>query len=146
MEVCELLGISHAVAILKQGGKLPISTQKLLEKYDIEEIVPAHRLAELERILQGCSPETRAIVFVRTQLSARRLFDHLTVKFPYLSPRMVLGHGGHFGMSWEDEQFPALRDFKEGKTNLLVATSVLEEGLDVSECDLVVRYSGILSN
>ena len=142
IEVCELLGISHAVAILEQSDNLPFDIQGLRKKYGKLKGNIAPRMKELERCLESCSADTRAIVFVQTQLSARRILDHLVNKFPELNPRMVIGHGGQFGMTWEDEQKPVLKDFKDGKTKLLVATSVLEEGLDVAQCDLVIRYSG----
>ena len=142
MEVCELLGISHAVDILEQADNLRFQIQDLIEKYGKAEENISPRMKKLENCLESCSTDTRAIVFVQTQLSAHRILDHLVNKFPELNPSIVIGHGGHYGMTWEDEQKPVLRDFKDGKTKLLVATSVLEEGLDVTQCDLVIRYSG----
>ena len=127
---------------MEERKDLSFMAEKVKEEHKRVEAEAASRLIELEGLLDSCSSETRAIVFVRTQLTARRIFDHLETKFPNLNPRMVLGHGGHYGMSWEDDQKPTLRDFRDGETNLLVATSVLEEGLDVSKCDLVIRYSG----
>lgn len=42
-------------------------------------------------------------------------------------------------------QLEAIEAFKAGEFNVLVATSVAEEGLDVSECDLVVFYDVVPS-
>ncbi len=34
-------------------------------------------------------------------------------------------------------------DFKKKKINVIVSTSVLEEGMDISRCNLVVRFDPI---
>jgi late competence protein required for DNA uptake (superfamily II DNA/RNA helicase) len=38
------------------------------------------------------------------------------------------------------EQLDALELFREGDFKIIVATTIAEEGLDVQECNLVVRY------
>lgn len=43
------------------------------------------------------------------------------------------------------EQKDTIRSFRQGDLNLLISTSVAEEGLDIPECNLVVRY-GLLTN
>ena len=48
------------------------------------------------------------------------------------------------GMSQKD-QIAMLNDFREGKFNILVSTSVGEEGLDIPQVDLVVFYEPIPS-
>lgn len=43
------------------------------------------------------------------------------------------------------DQQDVIRQFRAGTLNLLVATSVAEEGLDIPQCNVVVRY-GLLTN
>lgn len=45
----------------------------------------------------------------------------------------------------QNEQADTIRNFRQGTLNLLISTSVAEEGLDIPECNLVVRY-GLLTN
>lgn len=48
-------------------------------------------------------------------------------------------------LSLQNEQVDTIRNFRDGTLNLLISTSVAEEGLDIPECNLVVRY-GLLTN
>ena len=43
------------------------------------------------------------------------------------------------------EQVDAIKKFKTGEANILLATSVAEEGLDISDCNYVIRYN-VMSN
>ena len=52
--------------------------------------------------------------------------------------------GNEKGFS-QKEQLLILQQFKSGEINTLVATSVAEEGLDISECDVVVFYDVVPS-
>ncbi|NWR42929.1 DHX58 helicase, partial [Regulus satrapa] len=48
-------------------------------------------------------------------------------------------------LSSQNEQQDVIKQFREGALNLLFSTSVAEEGLDIPECNIVVRY-GLMTN
>lgn len=93
------------------------------------------------------------IVFVERRYTAALLSDllnQLAKKDPQLSfvkCNFVVGHGtvansagdGTHDMSWKKQE-KILRKFRSRDFNLLIATSVVEEGLDVPKCNLVVRF------
>ena len=57
-----------------------------------------------------------------------------------------VGRGkGRQAMEWTNEQKPVLTKFRNGKCKLLISTSVLEEGLDIPACNLVIRFDSIMS-
>lgn len=43
-------------------------------------------------------------------------------------------------MCLQAEQKDVLSKFREGEINLLIATTVAEEGLDIAQCNFVIRY------
>lgn len=51
-----------------------------------------------------------------------------------ISPRSIIG------IYRQQEQFQTLLDFKNGKFNVLIATDVAEDGLDVRTCQLVINF------
>ena len=92
-------------------------------------------------------PSFRGIIFVKRRYSAHILAALLrtTSGLEWLKPAICVGHGvGNkgdsigVGLDWR-AQTAVLEQFRTGACNLLVATSVVEEGLDVRECNLVIR-------
>ena len=87
----------------------------------------------------GCS---RLILFVRTKkhTQAIKQWIYEDDDFTRLSviPVIITGQGD--GGMTQAMQKSVLKSFREGRANLLIATSVAEEGLDVPECNVVIRY------
>lgn len=91
------------------------------------------------------APSSRVLVFVDSRVAAEALTKKLAIAFPERCPQRVVGHGGAGGMDWkgEGQQAEAIAKLRSGESSLLVCTSVLEEGLDVAACDLVIRLSAV---
>ncbi|MDW0134020.1 MAG: helicase-related protein [Nitrososphaeraceae archaeon] len=89
--------------------------------------------------------DSRVLVFTQYRDTAQHLVELLTKnkirasKFVGQSKRQ-----GDPGMK-QEEQNTILEKFREGEFNVLVATSIAEEGLDIPEVDLVVFYEPIPS-
>lgn len=79
---------------------------------------------------------TRAIVFTKYQESVHDIVQCLKVYEPLIKAAVFVGQSG---MKQKD-QIEMVRDFREGKYNVIVATCVAEEGLDIGEVDLIICY------
>ena len=78
------------------------------------------------------------------QINIIARLDH---ELTFIKSKFVVGHGtsGKGSYSSETEmnfkkQEKVLRQFRRHDFNLLIATSVVEEGLDIPECNLVCRF------
>jgi ERCC4-related helicase len=91
-------------------------------------------------------PTSRAILFIRTKKHAYALHDWVREhrELPMIKPVVVTGHTRETGSGMTKvEQEEVMDGFRNGSTNLLIATSVAEEGLDIPECNLVVRFQHV---
>nr|AWH61386.1 putative dicerB [Actinia equina] len=92
------------------------------------------------------------IVFVQRRCTAAVLCEQITLlsqhdkALSFVKCEYVVGHGmvGTAASSAKDmsckKQDKVLEKFRNHEFNLLIATSVVEEGLDVPRCNLVVRF------
>ncbi|KAF8273776.1 hypothetical protein EI94DRAFT_1562845 [Lactarius quietus] len=91
----------------------------------------------------NASDNTRAMVFVTFREAVDEIVDFLNQESPLLRATKFIGQGidkkGNKGLA-QREQLDIISRFKEGVFNVLVATSVGEEGLDIGEIDLIVCY------
>ncbi len=107
------------------------------------------KLSELKILLEeqfSQNPESRVLVFNHYRDSVRYVVQQLS-SVKGVKPLAFIGQasrGEQKGMT-QEEQALAIKEFERGKHNVLVATSVAEEGLDIPSCDLVVFFEPVPS-
>nr|CAB3237940.1 probable ATP-dependent RNA helicase DHX58 [Phallusia mammillata] len=129
---------------------------KLRELYDKSEIsklaqnTPSPLLQKLiESIHQNFSsnPNSRCIIFARTRDIATSLVTCLADSQPLmefnLNPDYLTGSGaknsqGGLTKPLQDDK---LKRFRDGKSKVMIATSIADEGIDIKECNLVITYN-----
>lgn len=88
------------------------------------------------------SSGTRIMVFSSFRDSAEVINKVLMRTSPLIKPHVFVGQAdskGSKGMK-QSRQLDVIAEFKAGKYNTLIATSIGEEGLDIGEVDLIVCY------
>ena len=86
---------------------------------------------QLELVLSQY-PDTQAIVFVNTKKAVDHVYN--------LCHKMGYSVGAIHGGKSQDQREDALKGFKAGEYDILVATDVAGRGIDVKGIDLVVNY------
>lgn len=92
------------------------------------------------------NPSSRIMVFTRYRDTAKLLETTLSASTSSRPIRFIgqASRRDDRGLT-QKEQGQILQLFREGTYNILVATSVGEEGLDIQECDLVIFYEAVPS-
>lgn len=80
--------------------------------------------------------DTRAIVFVEYRDIVSEIYVLLLQARPLIRPQMFVGQTGQK----QKQQIKALEDFRSNHVNVLISTSIGEEGLDVGEVDLIICF------
>ncbi|KAK9446532.1 uncharacterized protein V1518DRAFT_423733 [Limtongia smithiae] len=94
--------------------------------------------------------QSKVIVFCEYRASASEL-NRVLAAIPNVKPHLFFGQAvskdlldSGIGMS-QKEQLKVLADFKDGKHNTLIATSIGEEGLDIGQVDMIICYDASAS-
>ncbi|KAF4092896.1 hypothetical protein AMELA_G00027430 [Ameiurus melas] len=109
------------------------------------------KLERLQRTLvdQFRDKDSRGIIFAKTREITRCLYDWVRtnpeLRRANIRAANLVGAGTGATYMTQREQKETIKTFREGHLNLLISTSVAEEGLDIPECNVVIRY-GLLTN
>ncbi|KAI8965038.1 hypothetical protein F5Y11DRAFT_314461 [Daldinia sp. FL1419] len=107
------------------------------------------KVATLVRELSRSTDGTIGLIFVR-EIATVAILSHILSIHPSIKDKFrvgtMIGTSNHIsqkrdlGAPNKTEYSQNLNDFQTGKLNLLIATSVLEEGIDVPACNMVVCF------
>ncbi|MFB6204183.1 MAG: DEAD/DEAH box helicase [Candidatus Nanohaloarchaea archaeon] len=100
------------------------------------------KLEKLVEILGEMEDGEKAIVFTEYRASAEKIAEELNLSGH--SAVKFIGQQGDEGMS-QTQQIEVLDAFEEGKYDVIVSTSIGEEGLDIPAVDYVVFYEPVPS-
>lgn len=135
-EVNDYLGPTPTVDILPDGTipEIPQETKFGHPKfYKLADILTEH--------FQGSDTSTRVMVFCEYRESVNEAFMLLLKHRPLIRPKIFIGKGMGTGRGQtQAQQLLAIKMFREGKCNTLIATCIGEEGIDVGEVDLIVCF------
>jgi len=116
-----------------------------LEKMDVEHPKPAMVKKILEAQIEA-KPDSRIMVFTNYRDTASSLLKFLKGNLAIKAVRFVgqSSREGDEGLS-QKKQAEILQKFRAGEFNVLIATSVGEEGIDIPATDLVLFYEPVPS-
>lgn len=158
IELIESQGVGQLKAFLERmerdytrGHRIIISDenypllQELIKLYS-EKIHP--KVDALLNVLKeqiDKNPKSKVLVFTQYRDTANELVGILRSS-GYRAARFV-GQANRYGDKGlrQSDQLALIDEFRTGKLNVLVATSIAEEGLDIAECNMVIFYEPIPS-
>lgn len=145
------LTVDERQYLLKILQKLPFSSFTLSPQMSLDSI--SYKVATLVDLLiseASDNPNFTGLVFVEQRVWVAALIEILSV---HPQTRELFRVGSFIGTSQSSKrkatiatlaeptnQQTTLEDFRAGMINLVLATSVLEEGIDVSSCHLVICF------
>lgn len=134
-----IAALCQEVMIYAQAELSRLATYNLIDQ-------ESSRVSRLLNELQHYkNDDTRILIFVDRRFTAERLCRSLTDNCitKEMNPQYIIGNtAGDYPRELQQE---ILKKFRQGDSRLLVATSVLEQGLDVASCGVVVCFDGIKS-
>lgn len=143
----------------RSGKKVTKAIEELITDFDFREAfdkvsqlkkegIEHPKLTKLKEVVTeqiNENPDLKLIIFNQYRDTATKIVEEIS-KIKGLNPVLFVGQAKKSGAGIsQKEQKRILDDFRESKYNILVSTSVGEEGLDIPKVDLVVFYEPIPS-
>ncbi|KAB5572445.1 hypothetical protein GE09DRAFT_1099511 [Coniochaeta sp. 2T2.1] len=133
------------------------AARRIIARYQLPDVtlenyrtMVSGKVATLIDLLQDkfgvAGSKSRCIVFVERRwvsMMLNDLFRQPGMAIPGLRPEILVGSGSsdtsYKTVSYKDQKW-SIHKFRKGEKNCLFATSVAEEGLDIPDCNIVIRF------
>lgn len=89
------------------------------------------------------NPKAKFIVFSSYRKTVNVLYSFLS-KYSFIHPARFVGQSGEDGMK-QEEQIKVIEEFGKGEKNVLVCTTIGEEGLHIPEVDVAIMFEPVPS-
>ncbi|KAL7624013.1 Dicer-like protein 2 [Parahypoxylon ruwenzoriense] len=141
-------GIEEKHYLAKALGTAEIPTPPPFED-DIAHTDISDKFKTLVQELSACTEGAMSIIFVR-EIATVAVLSHMLSVHPLMKDRFRIGtmigannrigQKRDLGYIGKTSGYQDLDEFRKGRLNLLIATSVLEEGIDVPACNMVICF------
>lgn len=108
------------------------ATQTRIDTFNVK-VTPAEKNMVVKMFLEK-EAKGRGIIFTNQKNQADELFKYLSEKMPKLKVRLI-----HGDLESKDRE-SAIKSFRDGKAQVLVATDIAARGIDVKDLVWVVNY------
>ncbi|KAK4487898.1 hypothetical protein RD792_003636 [Penstemon davidsonii] len=121
--------------------KMDVSGERVVRSFSLDaaKVFSASMPSGPERNVK----DLRCIVFVErivTAIAISSLLNELLPEFTGWRSEYTAGNSSRLQSQSRKEQNAIVDEFRKGTVNIIVSTSMLEEGLDVQSCNLVIRF------
>ena len=147
MEESDDKSLKRTIQILEKNTyfvQAKAALNNAIRSYENAKFRKALELAE-RKILEGKG--SKVIIFTHYRKTSKFIMDYFKEKSHILKPLRFVGQSsrkGEQGMN-QKSQREGIEKFRNGSYNVLVATSVAEEGLDIPATDMVIFYEPVPS-
>jgi Fanconi anemia group M protein len=134
-----------------KGNRELISDQRFKRALELTEAISlehpkVQKVIEIVKSQFAKSPQSRIILFTHYRDTCEYLIGRMAEE-PGIRPAKFIGQAARDGSTGmrQREQVATIVKFSRGELNLLIATSVGEEGLDIPATDMVIFYEPVPS-
>ncbi|XP_065211451.1 endoribonuclease Dicer-like [Planococcus citri] len=147
-----LLMMINLLKVIRKLLKMEMQCSEDTRKVKVIEIEKncAEKLSYLLTQLKNLTPSDKCIVFVQRRMTAKILSEIIKIFFKEMKIKLAVDHmigsSAHPLRNSRDDAHDkksnqrVMEEFRCGKINVLVASNVLEEGIDMPDCNAVFMY------